>query len=136
MSPPNEESGVSSVTEVIGAAVVMVGSRSVFWRHGDRAQEGIGWRRRRSERRLQGKGGNDRGQQASLLQRHGGFGPDAHAASLGHSPAVGMVETFHYLLTLNSSVLNRGRDARQVSVSAQASLVDESKHPAIPLIGA
>jgi len=47
-----------------------------------------------------------------------------------------MAETFHYLLSLDSSVLNRGRDARQVTVSAQVALVDQSKHPAIPLNGA
>jgi hypothetical protein len=36
-----------------------------------------------------------------------------------------MAETFHYLLTLDSSVLNRGRDARQFTVSAQAALVGQ-----------
>src|SRR3954467_8656728 len=58
------------------------------------------------------------------------------AAALGHAPAIGRFQTFHDLLTLDTSVLNRGRDARQFTVSAQAALVDESKHPAIPLEGA
>ncbi|MGZ5948648.1 MAG: hypothetical protein ACXWO1_00720, partial [Isosphaeraceae bacterium] len=58
------------------------------------------------------------------------------AASLGHALAFGMAETFHYLLSLDSSVLNRGRDARQATISAQVALVDQSKHPAIPLNGA
>src|SRR5437762_11725404 len=52
------------------------------------------------------------------------------AAALGRAPAVGMAETFHYLLTLDSSVLDRGRDARQFPISAPVAHEDESNHPA------
>ncbi len=41
-----------------------------------------------------------------------------------------MAETFHYLLMLDSSVLDRGRDARQSLVSARRAHRDQSKHPA------
>src|SRR5262249_8958724 len=41
-----------------------------------------------------------------------------------------MAETFHYLLTLDSSVLDRGRDARQFPISAPTAHEDESKHSA------
>jgi hypothetical protein len=41
-----------------------------------------------------------------------------------------MAETFHYLLRLDSSVLDRGRDARQLTISAQVAHGDESKSSA------
>src|SRR5262249_33846636 len=65
-----------------------------------------------------------------LVARSGGHDD---AAALGRAPAVGMAETFHYLLTLDSSVLDRGRDARQFPISAPTAHEDESKHPARPL---
>ena len=50
---------------------------------------------------------------------------DRGAAALILAPAVGMAETFHDLLTLDSSVLNRGRDSRQHELSAQLAHEDE-----------
>ena len=44
-----------------------------------------------------------------------------------------MPETFHYLLTLDSSVLDRGRDARQPTISARAAHEDELIPTAKPL---
>ena len=57
------------------------------------------------------------------------FRSDSHggAVALGHASAVGMVETFPYLLCLDSSVLNRGRAARQSPVSARPEIANKSK---------
>src|SRR5215203_2683660 len=66
---------------------------------------------------------------ATRCHRSGSHGD---AAALGHAPAVGMGETFHSLLRLDWSFQDRGRDARQSTVSVQPVLTDESNAPAGP----
>jgi len=116
--------GVSSATDVIGADVRM-GVVAVFVVTVTVPRNASVGVRRRGKGCLQWKNGDKRSEQATLFQRHWGLPASAHvdAAALGHAPAIGMVETFHDLLTLDTSVLNRGRDARQFTVSAQAALV-------------
>ena len=73
MSPPNEESGVNSATEVIGADVEIFVA-VVFWATVIVAQVRVRGRRRgRREGCGHGKERNVGGQKAALLQRKGGF---------------------------------------------------------------
>ena len=72
MSPPNEESGVNSATEVIGADVEIFVA-VVFCVTVTVPRLAFGRRRGRREGCDRGKERNVGGQKAALLQRKGGF---------------------------------------------------------------
>src|SRR4028118_2429321 len=55
------------------------------------------------------------------------------AAVLGLVPMVGKGETFHYLLSLDSSVLDRGREVRQLKISERPGLTNEANPGAHPV---
>ena len=130
MSPPKDEAGVSSDTDVIGA-VESSAVAAVFSETDDGSQVGVRRGRRGRKSRGQGKGRDNRRHQVRCSKRHRPVELEVATTTLaGRAAAVGMVETFHYLLRLDSSVLDRGRDTRQLTISAQAAHEDESKRSA------
>ena len=130
MSPPNAEAGRQLRHRGDRRHRVERSRRRVLG-DDDGTQVGVGRGRRGRECRNERKRRHNRRHQAPRLQRHRPIELDLAATTLLRcaAPAVGMAETFHYLLRLDSSVLDRGRDARQHTISAQAAHGDESKHP-------
>ena len=76
----------------------------------------MGWPAKATNVAVVGNDRDERRQELTLLQRgdspRSGLSEDAAARS-GHASGVGKGETFHHLLSLDSSILNRGRGARR-----------------------
>ena len=137
MSPPKDDASVSCETVVIGAGDGKVPSGSAGYQ-ADGPQDFVGRRRRRREDPR--SGGSWRGRGRAPLAPRAPAGPRSEdhgdAAVLGLVPMVGKGETFHYLLSLDSSVLDRGREVRQLKISVRPGLTNEPNPGAHPVTGA